>query len=60
MFKPCMIYNGSEETSDFSSLYTESPEGLRYQKSVYASEAVIRSATKLLAILDAKGLLELQ
>jgi len=55
-----MIYNGSEETSDFSSLYTESPEGLRYQKSVYASEAVIRSATKLLAILDAKGLLELQ
>lgn len=60
MFKPCMIYNGSEETSDFSSLYAESPEGLRYQKSVYASEAVIRSATKLLAILDAKGLLELQ
>ncbi|KMY89393.1 uncharacterized protein LOC6731728 [Drosophila simulans] len=60
MFKPCMIYNGSEETSDFSSLYTDSPEGLRYQESVYASEAVIRSATKLLAILDAKGLLDLQ
>ncbi|EDV58451.1 uncharacterized protein LOC6542854 [Drosophila erecta] len=59
LFKPCMIYNGSEETSDFSSLYAESPDGLRYQKSVYASEAVIRSAAKLLATLDAKGLLDL-
>ncbi|XP_037730031.1 uncharacterized protein LOC119560580 [Drosophila subpulchrella] len=60
MFKPCMIYNGTEETSDFSSLYKETTEGLRYQTSVYASEAVIRSATKLLAILDGKGLLDLQ
>nr|XP_016938106.2 uncharacterized protein LOC108016022 [Drosophila suzukii] len=60
MFKPCMIYNGTEETSDFSSLYKDTTEGLRYQKSVYDSEAVIRSATKLLAILDGKGLLDLQ
>lgn len=60
MFKPCMIYNGTEETSDFSSLYKDTAEGLRYQKSVYDSEAVIRSATKLLAILDDKGLLDLQ
>jgi len=50
-----MIYNGTEETSDFSSLYKDTAEGLRYQKSVYDSEAVIRSATKLLAILDGKG-----
>ncbi|XP_017082102.2 uncharacterized protein LOC108115257 [Drosophila eugracilis] len=60
MFKPCMIYNGTEGTSDFSSLYKDTEEGLRYQTSVYASEAVIRSATKLLAILDSKGLLDLQ
>ncbi|KAI8044443.1 hypothetical protein M5D96_000602 [Drosophila gunungcola] len=60
LFKPFMIYNGSEETSDFSSLYKETPEGLRFQKSVYESEVVLRSATKLLAILDSKGLLDLQ
>ncbi|KAH8344162.1 hypothetical protein KR084_006506 [Drosophila pseudotakahashii] len=60
MFKPCMIYNGTEGTSDFSSLYKDTEEGLRYQKSVYDSEAVIKSATKLLAILDGKGLLDLQ
>ncbi|XP_017046566.1 uncharacterized protein LOC108091734 [Drosophila ficusphila] len=59
-FKPCMIYNGTEETSDFSSLYKDTEEGLRYQKSVYENEAIIRSATKLLAILDAKGLLDVK
>uniref|UniRef100_A0A6P4EBA2 Uncharacterized protein LOC108038353 n=1 Tax=Drosophila rhopaloa TaxID=1041015 RepID=A0A6P4EBA2_DRORH len=60
LFKPVMIYNGSEETSDFSSLYKETTEGLRFQKSVYESEVVLRSATKLLEILDSKGLLDLQ
>ncbi|XP_016957089.1 uncharacterized protein LOC108029372 [Drosophila biarmipes] len=60
LFKPLIIYNGSEVTSDFSSVYKETEEGLRFQKSIYDSEAVIRSATRLLAILDDKGFLDLQ
>jgi len=52
LFKPVIIYNGSEVTSDFSSLYKETEEGLRFQKSIHASDIVIRSSTRLLAILD--------
>ncbi|XP_037714887.1 uncharacterized protein LOC119558551 [Drosophila subpulchrella] len=60
LFKPVIIYNGDEVTSDFSSLYKETEEGLRFQKSIHASDIVIRSSTRLLAILDGKGLLDLQ
>jgi len=60
LFKPVIIYNGSEVTSNFSSLYKETEEGLRFQKSIHASDIVIRSSTRLLAILDGKGLLDLQ
>ncbi|KAH8288323.1 hypothetical protein KR054_001150 [Drosophila jambulina] len=60
LFKPVMIYNGSEETSDFSSLYKETPEGLRYQTAIYASDAVLKITTNLLALLDSKQLLDIQ
>lgn len=60
MFKPVMIYNGTEETSDFSSLYKETPEGIRYQNAIHDSEVVLRGTTRLLAILDAKNLLDIQ
>ncbi|KAH8365194.1 hypothetical protein KR084_005776 [Drosophila pseudotakahashii] len=60
LFKPVMIYNGSEATSDFASIYKETEEGIRFQKSIYASELVKRSTSRLLDILDGKGLLDLQ
>nr|XP_016993660.2 uncharacterized protein LOC108055001 [Drosophila takahashii] len=60
LFKPVIIYNGSEVTSDFSSVYKETEEGLRFQKSIYDSEIVIRSTRRLLAILNGKGVLDLQ
>ncbi|KAH8242919.1 hypothetical protein KR032_003026 [Drosophila birchii] len=60
LFKPVMIYNGSEKTSDFSSLYKDTPEGLRYQTAVYENDAVLKSTTNLLALLDSKKLLDIQ
>ncbi|XP_017072701.1 uncharacterized protein LOC108108957 [Drosophila eugracilis] len=59
LFKPVIIYNGSEVTSDFSSLYKDTEEGLRFQKAIHDSELVIRSTTRLLAILEDKGVLDL-
>jgi len=47
-------------SSDFSSVYKDTEEGIRFQKAIYANERVLKSATKLLAMLDAKGVLNLQ
>ncbi|XP_017051060.1 uncharacterized protein LOC108094800 [Drosophila ficusphila] len=60
LFKPVIVYNGSEQSSDLSNLYTENEEGLGFQKAIYDSEVVIRSTTRFLAILDSKGVLDLQ
>ncbi|KAH8294758.1 hypothetical protein KR018_002600 [Drosophila ironensis] len=58
LFKPVMIYNGTEICSDFSSLYKDTPAGVRYQKAIYENESVHRSVKKLLDRLDSKGVLE--
>ncbi|XP_043644245.1 uncharacterized protein LOC122613894 [Drosophila teissieri] len=60
LFKPVIIYDGTEVTSDFSSVYKDTEEGIRFQNVIYANERVLRSATKLLAMLDAKSVLDMQ
>ncbi|EDW91443.1 uncharacterized protein LOC6530850 [Drosophila yakuba] len=60
LFKPVIIYDGTEVTSDFSSVYKDTEEGIRFQNAIYANERVLKSATKLLDTLDAKGVLDIQ
>ncbi|XP_016986206.1 uncharacterized protein LOC108049511 [Drosophila rhopaloa] len=57
LLTPLIVYNGSEST-DFKGLYDESPQGLRYQKSIYDNEVVVRITTKLLARLDQEGIFD--
>ncbi|KAH8327015.1 hypothetical protein KR074_000654, partial [Drosophila pseudoananassae] len=60
LFKPCMTYNGTEDVSDISDLYSDTPKGRQVQNAMYNNEVYQQSVPKLLALLDSKGVLDFQ
>ncbi|XP_022232700.2 uncharacterized protein LOC111081074 [Drosophila obscura] len=59
LFQPIMVYEGTEEP-EFVNLYQNTPEGVRFQDSMYACEKAKRIVEHILPVLDAKGLLDPQ
>ncbi|XP_002137532.3 uncharacterized protein [Drosophila pseudoobscura] len=59
VFQPIMVYEGTEDP-EFVNLYQDTPEGIRFQDSMYACEKVQRIVANILPIMDAKGLLDPQ
>ncbi|XP_052840985.1 uncharacterized protein LOC128255423 [Drosophila gunungcola] len=57
VFQPIMVYQGSEDC-DFVNLYQDTPEGIKFQDSMYESKEIQRRIDRILPILDAKGFLE--
>ncbi|KAH8277012.1 hypothetical protein KR026_003906 [Drosophila bipectinata] len=60
LFKPAMTYNGTEDVSDFADLYSNTPKGRHVQAAIYNNEGYQRTIPKFLALLNSKGVLELQ
>ncbi|XP_016954402.1 uncharacterized protein LOC108027458 [Drosophila biarmipes] len=57
VFQPIMVYTGSEDC-EFINLYQDTPEGIKFQDSMYENEGIQRRIDTILPILDAKGLLD--
>ncbi|KAH8327017.1 hypothetical protein KR074_000656, partial [Drosophila pseudoananassae] len=57
VFQPIMVYEGCEDP-EFVNLYQDTPEGIRFQDSIYESEEIQRRIETILPVLDAKGFLD--
>ncbi|KAH8294757.1 hypothetical protein KR018_002599, partial [Drosophila ironensis] len=57
VFQPIMIYAGCEDP-EFVNLYQDTPEGIRFQDSMYENEEIKRRIETILPILDSKGFLD--
>ncbi|XP_017046559.1 uncharacterized protein LOC108091727 [Drosophila ficusphila] len=57
VFQPIMVYQGSEDC-EFVNLYQDTPEGIKFQDSMYEDMEIQRRVDTLLPVLDAKGLLD--
>ncbi|KAH8346886.1 hypothetical protein KR059_001926, partial [Drosophila kikkawai] len=56
-FQPIMVYEGCEDP-EFVNLYQDTPEGVKFQDSMYENEEIQRRIDTILPILDAKGFLD--
>ncbi|XP_017082092.2 LOW QUALITY PROTEIN: uncharacterized protein LOC108115247 [Drosophila eugracilis] len=57
VFQPIMVYHGSEDC-EFINLYQDTPEGIKFQDSMYENEEIQRRIETILPFLDAKGFLD--
>ncbi|KAH8242918.1 hypothetical protein KR032_003027 [Drosophila birchii] len=56
-FQPIMVYEGCEDP-EYVNLYQDTPEGVKFQDSMYEKEDIQRRIETILPILDAKGFLD--
>ncbi|EDV43732.2 uncharacterized protein Dana_GF16372 [Drosophila ananassae] len=57
VFQPIMVYEGCEDP-EFVNLYQDTPQGIRFQDSMYESKEIQRRIEEILPILDSKGFLD--
>lgn len=52
-----MVYEGCEDP-EFVNLYQDTPQGIRFQDSMYENKEIQRRIETILPILDSKGFLD--